>query len=358
MKNKDEVTDISPSDFFDSDIDIEKHMKKLKKYFNFLEKNQIDEPKSYKRYIKREKHVEESLSKNSLCKIFCLIVKGINYNDKIARYYYENKEGKFHNPKVTAIYLRKLRDAGIIKRNKMDGRKQLYEIDWIGLFDILRFRNISEIKSSPNRPPKNSKFSQALYNFLIKYDKDVIWLPRYNTIFSPNLEKSDEDYQFKAPVKKISEKRIEEILKKFCFKILKPYVEEYVDLKFREIRIDIDEPEPYTQIKFLSNDEEEIGVDNIDFTIDTILESFDDELMDEFPKNFKEELKLHEFDERGILSDFNSFIFRILWSSDSIHSHKFQYKKSSNPNPKYVLLKSINNEFKKDRITMNDGGKP
>lgn len=356
MKNKDKESNRPASDLCDDDSYYQKIGESYEKYLNDIEKNKIDEPKAFKKYTKREKYVEEALSKNSLCKIFCLIVKGINYNDKIARVYYENKEGKFHNPKVTAIYLRKLRDAGIIKRGEMDGRKQLYEIDWLGLFDVLRFRNISVFVAFPYKAPSTSKFSKALYDFAELKDKKIIWLPRYNKILSSKLDKSDNGSQFKKPVKKISEKGIEEFLKKFCFKIFKPYVEEYVELKFKEIRIVIDELEEYEEIKILSNDEEEIGVDNIDFTIDNILDSFDNELMVVFPRNFKEELKLHEHDERGILSDFNSFILRILWDYYLPYSNKSEYKKSS-PNPKYVLLKAINNEFKKDRINIDEGGR-
>lgn len=352
MKKEPKVSNQPLSDFFGADLTDDMFDEFFDKYFEYLEENAIKEPESYTHYKNKISSIENAISKKSLCKIFCLIIKGINYNDMISRVYYSNNKDEIHNPKVTAIYLKELRDAGIIRRGDKDGRRQLYEIDWLGLFDILRFRNINKI--SYNEPNENFRISHALYGFLGSKSSELTWLPNYNNVNKPERDKTIKDFKFKAPQDKISEEKIEDFLKEFCFNIFKPYVEEYVNLNLRKFLINIDDPEPHTEVKYLSQDENGIYVDNIDFTIYDVLESFDKEFMEEFPKNFKDDINLHELAKRGLLSDFNSILLTILWHSDSIHVFKHQYRRKSIPNPKYVLLKSIKNEFIKDQIIIDE----
>jgi len=59
----------------------EHYIKIAEEYSKDLEERIIKEPKKFRSYKNRIDAVENALFKNSLCKVFCLIADGVNYND-------------------------------------------------------------------------------------------------------------------------------------------------------------------------------------------------------------------------------------------------------------------------------------
>jgi len=110
-------------------------------------------PKSFLDYKSREKYVKDALFSKSLCRTLLLIINSDKHNRNnkyLAEKYYDTNKSKnmpkkpLPNPKVMSIYLRKLREGHIIKRIEKEGKKQIYDVDWKGIFDILRFYAIEE----------------------------------------------------------------------------------------------------------------------------------------------------------------------------------------------------------------------
>ncbi len=80
---------------------------------------------------RRRKQVESVISSRHMTRIFFLVLDGIDYTKVIAK-----KFGT--SPKSMTINIRKMRDAGIIKRKTKLGVIQHYEPDWLGFAEILR----------------------------------------------------------------------------------------------------------------------------------------------------------------------------------------------------------------------------
>jgi hypothetical protein len=328
------------------EIDKEKEQEVLEKIWQKLLEIRIKKPKAYDTYVKRENLIEEVLEKNSLCKIFCLIVNGINYNDAIAKEYYKNKDKKFHNPKVTAIYLKQLREAGFIKRGEKQGRKQIYEIDWRGIFDILLFRNILN-------PHINEPFSISHYFYSIissgesTYYSEKIegWL--FGTMFGLTNDK------------KYSEKQIEKILNDICFKFFKLYIEEYISLKLITTYTEIKDHYRYWELDYSRDKKGNLleNIELIDFNILKILEDFDTEFTKKFPDAFKVEFyKIIKNMNNKNIPDYLQIILRNYKAYYECHnfSMKMDYNESEIPNPKYKLKNSFIKEFEKSSFKFDE----
>jgi len=99
---------------------------------------------------KRSKYIQRIYNKPSITRIFFLILDGKDYGQELSKRYYDSKNRNVRmkansNPKVISIYLRKLLDAGLIKKGKKEGHIQRYEIDWNGVFDVIVFGNTTKI---------------------------------------------------------------------------------------------------------------------------------------------------------------------------------------------------------------------
>jgi len=344
MKNKPTKTKIRFSELFDlgKDVDEETELKIAEALFEKLEERIIGEPKSYQRYREREKNIQNVLLKNSVCKIFCLIANGTNYNDAIAKEYYKGKEQKFYNPKVTAIFLKELRDAGIIKRADREGRKQIYEVDWQGLFDIILY------KDSMVHPAQEAfRMSHFFYHPWIRDDENG----------------KNKKIEFMAPLGiELTENQIEKIKEKICLNLFKPYVEEYIRLKLISQYIDIEKPFPYRELVYsIDNKGNQIqNIELIDINILDILKDFDKEFIDSFPDTFEQEIrKIITLAEKKKIPDYINFILQSYshYYKGDIFSKKREYLETEIPNPKNKLLRSFSNEFKKNGINFDIGGK-
>jgi len=338
--------DMSLSDFFDKKIDEDKAIKAFDKIFEMFEKNAIHEPVAYQRYKLREKYVEKALIKKSVCKVFFLIANGTNYNEAIAEEYY-GKKAKFHDPKVTSIYLKELRNAGIIKRGERDGRKQIYEVDWQGLFDILLFRDIF---SHPAK--KTFGMTHFFYQHIPSgsstdaNDKIDYWTPSICFIRLKLIEKEI-----------FNEKQIEKIIEKICFKFFKPYVEEYVSSKLSKKYTRINEPFPYLELTYPRDDKGNLikDIELVDCDILEILNDFDVEFTEKFPTVFENNFK--EILTHQGTKDIPDFLKYIILSYDTgnKYAEKMEYKKSGIPNPKNKLKNAFMEEFQKVGIDFDNG---
>lgn len=99
---------------------------------------------------KRANYIRAAIEKPAIARVFFLILDGKNYTKEIAQAYYSSgknkkmKSSQAGNPKVIAIYLSTLKEAGLIKKKEKEGKIQRYEIDWNGLFDVISLGNKSE----------------------------------------------------------------------------------------------------------------------------------------------------------------------------------------------------------------------
>jgi hypothetical protein len=101
----------------------------------------------------KSNHIREATEKASIARVFFLILDGVDYTKSIAEAYYSSGSNKkmnkkLPNSKVIAIYLSTLKEAGLIKKKEKDGRIQRYEIDWLGLFDLISLGNAGEFSEA------------------------------------------------------------------------------------------------------------------------------------------------------------------------------------------------------------------
>jgi hypothetical protein len=288
--------------------------------------NEINEPKAYQEYIKIEDAVEKVIHKKSLCKILSLIISGINYNDSIAKSYYEQySEKKFSNPKVTSIFLKELRDTNIIKRGEIQGRKQIYEVDWMGLFNIIRFRNIGNWDQNDC-----FKLSPWFYE-----PTEIQYEPKKKIL------------KWSSPA---SEEAIERVCKDFCQKFFRPFIDKYVEWR---LTINIKNGRTYITKTDDPWGEKVKVLSNIDFDILHLLTQFDNEMENYFPSTFEQEfrslIKNSKISEAPEIIQFILSKYKDVFYNENL---KEQYYESENPGN--ALLSSFNTELKTIGVQMEE----
>lgn len=281
--------------------------------------NKINEPRAYREYAKKKERIENTLTKKSLCKTLCLIIDEVNYNDYIAQEYYkQHPEKKFSNPKVTTQFLRELRDANIIIRSEMDGRKQIYKVNWKGLFDIIRFRNIEDWDSH-----NFFNLSQWFY-----YPHSITFHPKLKIEWACRF----------------SEKEMEKITESFIEKFFKPYVKKFVSYR---LSYNFEDGMSYKTKDFDDPYSEKIKeVANINFDILYLLDQFDYQITVLFPRVFQKELySIINNPKLENASKLIKFLFACYKDYYNLEDYKLEY--SFPENPESEILDSFNSQIKK-----------
>lgn len=283
-------------------------------------------PKAYQDYLKREKDIEIALQRNALSRMLFIIIDSQpneRYNDALAKKYYSvSNSKKLPNPKVTAIHLRQLRDAHFIKRVEKQGKYQFYDIDWNGLFDVLRFYNFSEFSLR-----KKSFNVRRLF---------------YSCLMSKTLQK-DGSYKtsiadFSAPY---TEEKTEQASEEIVNNYFKPYLERAVKIykTYAPVEEDDDGFPVYWEDKIPKN------FDTIDFPIIHVLTKFDAIFFDSFPNTFSEEIgAVLNLKKSKKLSLSGTLILNYFRNFLNETKDYFQYCDSSLP--EFVLLEAFNKEIK------------
>jgi len=290
-------------------------------------------PKAIESYLKREKYVEDAIHSNALNRVLFLLIDSKpneRYNDALAKRYYDTSDStKLANPKVIAIYLRKLRDAQIIKRVEKQGKFQLYDVDWNGLFDIIRFRKFLTL--NPNKADHTMAYRKGMfYSFIIHGYKD---------------EKCEFKTVLEACFSSYPEPETERLSNELVEKYFKPYFERTMQYykKYRsELPVD-ENGEP-----FIPEDtfEPPKNFETIDFDIYHVLNKFDRTFFSDFPTVFQPDIEqLFKNNKINQASNLTKFLLR---NYGRVYQKRFdrgEYYSSSQP--EYVLLESFNREIKK-----------
>jgi len=233
-------------------------------------KNNI--PNEINEYNKIEKEVEKVINSPVLCRILFLIIDGINYNDALAKAYVNTNKNEnktiLSNPKVMAIHLANLRQANVINRKEKEGRKQIYEVNWNGILNIIKFRNITKTEK------KIFGLSELFYQ-------------RYGSRYS--IKKKIKEL---SVGRKYNEGGIKKLTEEISLNLLKPFFEEYVwytkNLMPFTTYFSEKKGTPW-QREFTSVATK--NFDNIDFNLLYLLEKFDKILIEVIPKLYSDLIK-------------------------------------------------------------------
>jgi len=236
-------------------------------------------PEELQNYLKIGKSVEKAINSTVLCRILFLLIDGKNYNKELAKAYYETSN-KPPNPKVLAIYLRTLRDAKLIKRTIKTGKKQIYEVNWKGILDILKFRNIT-IKNK-----KKFSLSYSLYEHYISSNNDIKIERKNKPVVSDGV--------YGLYRGKYTKEEIEIISNDLAERFLKPYIEYYVEIeKETGGKLRFEPTKGEWELLILDKSKH---FEHIDFNLLSLLEKFDKTLFEIIPlmnpSKIKKSLKL------------------------------------------------------------------
>lgn len=176
-----------------------------------------------------------------------LILDGVDTNVGIAKALDQQQ-------KVTSMHLRRLREAGIIKRVEREGREQPYQVDWDGILKILKYHK---------------------HKVLAGKTKSVFVRFGVSNLYEPYCRPNEKLENLQKAFDKIL---VDAFLKEFFYKAKEELKKPYYSWDFSEEKRKILEKKPN-------------NFNLVDFDIEYLLKVFDRGLMDYSPTVFMEELK-------------------------------------------------------------------